>query len=152
MRPLRDLFQECDAHLGALGEAMGRCPRPLTAAHFQQRDPALVATLDQFAYRFGKLQDLVGTQLVRRFAVDVLREPVEEAPVIDILNLLERYRLLPSVARWQEIRAMRNQIVHEYQLSPAELLTALEMAFAMVGEVSQVVSALRQAAEVRGAS
>lgn len=151
MRPLAELFRECDAHLLALSEAMDRCPRPLAASHFEVRDPGLVAALDQFAYRFAKLQDTMSTQLFRRFSVDALAEPAEAAPVMDILNLLERYAFLPSTARWQEIRQMRNQIAHEYAMTPAELAVALELAFAMVGEMSEVAARLKEAAVSRRA-
>ena len=88
MRSLDDLVDECDLHLLALREAIGRCPQPLTEDNFATRNPALVAALDQFAYRFTKLQDVISIQLFRRFALDVLHEPVEALPVIDILNLL----------------------------------------------------------------
>jgi uncharacterized protein with HEPN domain len=142
MRSLDDLFIECDLHLLALKEAMARCPLPLTVDHFATRDPALIAALDQFAYRFVKLQDVISVQLFRRFALDVLGEPVESLPVIDILNLLERYRFLPSVSRWQEIREIRNQITHEYRLAPGELIVTLELAFAMVGEMAEILEAL----------
>ena len=128
MRTLPELFAECDLHLLALQEAMARCPHPLTPSHFVPRNPELVAAVDQFAYRFAKLQDVISVQLFRRFALDVLREPVESSPIIDILNLLERYRYLPSVARWQEIREIRNQITHEYQLDPQELVIILRIA------------------------
>ena len=109
MRTLDDLLNECDLHLLALQEAMARCPQTLTVDDFATRNPDLVAALDQFAYRFTKLQDAMSVQLFRRFALDVLREPVESLPIIDILNLLERYGYLPSVARWQEIREIRTQ-------------------------------------------
>jgi len=33
MRALNDLLDECDLHLLALGEAMARCPQPLTEDH-----------------------------------------------------------------------------------------------------------------------
>jgi hypothetical protein len=110
------------------------------------RRPELVAALDQFAYRFAKLQDMLSTQMFRRFAREVLAEPVETAPVVDLLNLLERYGHLPSAARWQEIRQMRNLITHEYALTPEELIVTLELAFAMVGEMGSVVDGLRLAA------
>ena len=56
---------------------MARCPHPLAADHFATRNPELVAALDQFAYRFAKLQDTMSVQLFRRFALDALHEPVE---------------------------------------------------------------------------
>lgn len=144
MRTLNDLLNECDLHLLALQEAMARCPQPLTENHFVTRNPALVAALDQFAYRFTKLQDVISVQLFRRFALDVLHEPVESLPIIDILNLLERYGYLPSAARWQEIREVRNQITHEYRLDPGELIITLEIAFDMVVEMSQIIDKVKQ--------
>jgi len=144
MRALNDLLDECDLHLLALGEAMARCPQPLTEDHFATRNPALVAALDQFAYRFTKLQDVISVQVFRRFALEVLHEPVEALPIIDILNLLERYGYLPSAARWQEIREVRNQMTHEYRLDPAELIITLEIAFGMVVEMSQIIDKVKQ--------
>lgn len=108
---------------------MARCPQPLTEDYFTPRNPALVAALDQFAYRFIKLQDVISVQLFRRFALDVLREPVESLPVIDSLNRLERYGYLPSAARWQEIREIRHEITHEYRLDPGQLIVTLQIAF-----------------------
>jgi len=143
MRSLDDLLSECDRHLLALREAMARCPQHLTISNFATRDPDLIAALDQFAYRFAKLQDVMSVQVFRRFALDELQEPVEALPVIDILNLLERYGYLSSAARWQEIREVRNQITHEYQLQPAELIVTLAIAFGMVSEMSDVVEVLK---------
>lgn len=143
MRTLDDLLGECDLHFLALQESMARCPVPLTEEHFTTRNPDLISALDQFAYRFTKLQDVMSAQVFRRFAMDVLREPVESIPIIDILNLLERYGYLPSVERWQEIREIRNQITHEYSLEPDELIVTLGMAFAMVSEMSGIVTAIK---------
>lgn len=143
MRCLDDLLTECDRHLLALREAIGRCPQPLTVEHFAGRDAALIATLDQFAYRFSKLQDVMSAQVFRRYAVDRLKEPVEDRPIIDILNLLERYGDLPSVTRWQEIREVRNQITHEYRLAPEELIATLAIAVPMVAEMAGIIGGLR---------
>ena len=144
MRTLDDLLNECDLHLLALQEAMARCPQSLTVGDFATRNPGLVAALDQFAYRFTKLQDVMSVQLFRRFALDVLHEPVESLPIIDILNLLERYRYLPSALRWQEIREIRNQITHEYRLDPEELIVTLKIAFGMVSEMSGIIAVLKK--------
>ncbi|MGA7983259.1 MAG: hypothetical protein WCA32_23910 [Chromatiaceae bacterium] len=46
--------------------------------------------------------------------------------------------------RWQEIREIRNQITHEYQLSPAELVVTLRIAFGMVAEMAAVIATLNQ--------
>ena len=144
MRPLQDLLDECEIHILALHEAMGRCPQPLTVCHFATRNPDLIAALDQFAYRFAKLQDTMSVQLFRRFALDILHEPVESMPVIDILNLLEKYRYLSSTLRWQEIREIRNQITHEYCMNHGELVETLSIAFGMVAEMSEIVAVIKR--------
>lgn len=143
MRPLTELYEECGRHLQALSEAMQRCPSPLTLDHFRTRNPDLIATLDQFAYRFSKLQDVMSVQLFRQFAVQILKEPVESVPIIDILNLLERYRFLDSVQRWQEIREIRNQIAHEYHLDIEELILTLRIAFTMVDEMAEMIARMK---------
>ncbi|MFZ1640395.1 MAG: HepT-like ribonuclease domain-containing protein [Candidatus Contendobacter sp.] len=84
-------------------------------------------------------------QLFRKFALDILAEPADTMPVIDIINLLERYGFIPSAARWQEIRQMRNLIAHEYVLNPEELVAVMEIAFVMVKEMSAVVNHIRRA-------
>ena len=91
-----------------------------------------------------KLQDVISVQVFRRFALEVLHEPVESLPIIDILNLLERYGYLSSAMRWQEIREVRNQITHEYRLDPDELIITLEIAFGMVSEMSQILDQIKQ--------
>lgn len=143
MRPLAQILEESDLHLLALHEAMARIPAPLTPDHFKVRDPDLVAARDQFAYRFSKLRDVMSIQLFRACAVEELHEPFEERPFIDILNLLERYQVIPSVTRWQLIREMRNQVTHEYAMEVEELIAAITQAFAMVDEMQQIVRKMK---------
>jgi len=143
MRPLAQILEESDLHLLALHEAMARIPAALTPDHFMVRDPDLIAALDQFAYRFAKLQDVMSIQLFRAYAVAEVHAPVEESPVIDILKLLERYQLIPSVTRWQQIREMRNQITHEYAMQVEELIAAITQAFTMVDEMQQIVRGMK---------
>jgi hypothetical protein len=83
-------------------------------------------------------------QVFRQFAVEVLSEAVESAPVVDILNLLERYEYIDSVQRWQEIREICNQVTHEYRLNAEELIATLQIAFGMVTEMEQIIAALRE--------
>lgn len=69
----------------------------------------------------------------------------QSLPGIGILNLLERYRYLPSALRWQEIRETRNQIItHGYRLDPDEWIVTLEIAFGMVSEMSEIVAVLKK--------
>ena len=71
----------------------------------------LAERLDAFVARFARLQDTVGDKLLP-VLLAALAEPV--GAVIDNLNRAERLGWLTSVESWRSVRALRNQMVHEY--------------------------------------
>jgi hypothetical protein len=83
--------------------------------------------LDQFVLRFSKLQDTLGTHILRQFAVQILAEPVEDLAFIEVLNLLERRGYLTAEG-WAEQRSTRNALTHEYPEDPQRQLLALTAA------------------------
>ncbi len=105
----------------------------------------LVATLDQFAFRFARLQDILGQKAFRGVLVDVLKEPFEDAALRDVLDRLEQLRLLPFADRWEEIRAMRNTLVHDYPDNPAQRAARLNLARPMVEEMAAIMTLLAAA-------
>ena len=94
-------------------DAIHEMPTPLTAALLSQPTSGLTRLLDQFVLRFTKLQDTMGTHVLRQFAAQVLAEPVEGLPFIEVLGLLERHGYL-TVQDWAMQRATRNALTHEY--------------------------------------
>lgn len=73
--------------------------------------PALSERLDAFVARFARLQDSLGDKLLPSLLV-ALAEPVGAA--IDNLNRGERLGWFASVEAWRIVRALRNQMIHEY--------------------------------------
>lgn len=71
----------------------------------------LAERLDAFVARFSRLQDTVGDKLLPALLAAVA-EPVGAA--IDNLNRAERLGWLESVELWRSVRALRNQMIHEY--------------------------------------
>ena len=71
----------------------------------------LAERLDAFVARFARLQDTVGDKLLPALLAAVA-EPVGAA--IDNLNRAERFGWLESVELWRGVRALRNQMIHEY--------------------------------------
>ncbi|MBW8309551.1 MAG: hypothetical protein K0M45_07965 [Candidatus Paracaedibacteraceae bacterium] len=51
---------------------------------------------------------------VRLTQLKLLGEQVESLSYIDRLNLLEKLGILPSAKVWQEMRELRNHMIHEY--------------------------------------
>ena len=112
-----------------MSDALSQISFPLTEVHLQQASPELIRLLDQFVLRFTKLQDTLGTHVLRQFAVQILAEPVEDAAFIDVINLLERRGYLMA-DQWALQRRTRNPLTHEYPDDP--LRQALAMSAAQV--------------------
>lgn len=135
-------LDQCRRHLHYLRAASARIPWPLTAEQMESPADGLVAALDQFAFRFSRLQDTLGQQAFRAVLVGILREPYEDSPMRDLLDRLERLRLLPSADRWEEIRAARNALAHDYPDAAAQRAARLNLARPMVEEMAAVLESL----------
>lgn len=139
------MFDECRRHLHYLRAAAARISWPLTAERMAKPDEELVAALDQFAFRFARLQDTLGQKLFRAVLVGTLREPYEDSPMRDVLDRMERLRLLPSADRWEEIRAARNSLARDYPDTPVQRAARLNVARSMVDEMASILGALEAA-------
>lgn len=122
---LADVVTQEIEHLRATDEALFQ--QPFDA----QRVMALASQLseservDAFVARFGRLQDTTGDKLLPALLRFTGQAP---APVIDNLNLAEKWGWLPSAQAWLDMRQMRNRMVHEYIRDPALLSDALNAA------------------------
>lgn len=125
--PLDVALRQCERHASVMLAALNEMPHPLTSELLQRASPELIRLIDQFVLRFTKLQDTVGTHVLRQFAAQVLAEPVEDAAFIDVLNLLERRGYLTAEA-WAQQRATRNVLTHEYPEDPQRQALALSAA------------------------
>lgn len=136
---LASLLESCRQHARYLLAAEKRLPGRVDAAGIAARDDALVATLDQFAYRFVRLQDTLGGRVFRRLLVEHFGEPYEDSSLRDVLDRLEKLGALASADRWGEIRAMRNALAHDYPETAAEKAAAVEIAREMAREMASIL-------------
>jgi hypothetical protein len=121
---LQPALKECSQHLLRLTAAWDE------ATSFESLQEGVVAdlsdeqvrTLDQLVFRFGKLQDAIGTRLLPA-TLQLVQEWRDNEPFLDKLNRAEKLGILPSVEQWQLLRELRNQTAHEYPDQP-ELVRA----------------------------
>ena len=108
-------LQECAAHLKYLSGSAERLAQvfPLSSATLETLNDETVTVLDQFVYRFTKLQDALGTRLFPAL-INLIRDDGEIRPFVDILNQLEKLGIVKSVEGWQVLRTLRNNHAHEY--------------------------------------
>lgn len=98
---------------------------PLRAENYLQLTDNEVAHIDQFLFRFSKLQDAMGEKLFLLILELLKEENVKNKPFIDILNRLEQIGLLEDKTIWLELRKIRHSIAHQYEDAPQQMVEAL---------------------------
>ena len=114
VRRERELRQETTAALFDDHAAKRASGDPGAAAWALPAGPlpsALSERLDAFVARFARLQDSLGDKLLPALLL-ALAEPVGAA--LDNLNVGERLGWFDSVEQWRAVRALRNQMIHDY--------------------------------------
>lgn len=145
---LRQAYNLCQGHLEALHDALNDMEqRPLTVsayAHLSKTDRRL---LDQFAYRYTRLQDDMGMRLMPAI-LQVLGEDVAAMPALDRFARLEQIGWLSTADEWNTLRQIRNQFAHDYPDDAAErfarLQAAITAAWQMIAVLTLIDLKLRQ--------
>ena len=115
----------CVTHREALEDALADLRlRNLTADDLRSLSKGDRRLLDQFAYRYTRLQDDLGARLMPA-VLRALQEDVGPMSVRDRLDRLEQLGWLPSAEAWLALRRMRNAFTHDYPLSVAEQMASL---------------------------
>lgn len=119
-------FAVCDCHIQRINEALGGLSGllPLQPETYAGLDVEQVRCIDQFIFRFSKLQDAMGAKLFRHI-LELLDEDIASLPMRDVLNRLERYLILPSASEWVYVRELRNEIAHDYPMDDNDTVTVL---------------------------
>ena len=110
-------FEVCDRHIIRIKEALDELSAilPIQCDKYQTLTSDEVRCLDQFIFRFSKLQDAMGAKLFR-YILEHLNEDISSLPMRDILNRLERYIY---------VRELRNEIAHDYPIDDQEVVQAI---------------------------
>ncbi len=124
-RLLRE-FTICDRHTWRIKEALNELSElfPLQPDIYANLSSEKVRCIDQFIFRFSKLQDAMGAKMFRYILI-LWDEDIESLPMRDILNRLERYLIIPSASEWLYIRELRNEIAHDYPIDEKDTITVL---------------------------
>ena len=110
---LKETLAVCSLHVERMNFAWEHIKNyfPLTETNFGQISQMELALFDQLVYRFSKLQDSMGSRLFKQ-VLHALEEDITELPFIDILNKLEKLKLISSANDWITLRHIRNAVSH----------------------------------------
>ena len=94
---------ECSVHLERMNYAYGNISLflPTTAEQLAVLNNEQVEALDQYIYRYTKLQDAMGQRLFKHLLAS-LAEDIRSMAFIDRLNRLEQLGVIPSTQEWLE--------------------------------------------------
>lgn len=139
-------FDACDRHVLRIREALAGLSAdvPLSAEVYEAFTPEQVRCVDQYLFRFAKLQDAMGAKIFRTL-LEFWDEDVTNLPMRDILDRLERYRLLPSAEEWVYIRELRNELAHDYPVSDNDVVELLNELFIKTGVLFGIYEKIKQA-------
>ncbi len=123
---LQKYFKECDKHLQRIGEAHTDIKEilPINAERYQNLTKEEVQSIDQFLFRFAKMQDTMGDKIFRMIDKEY-SESSEPIPFIDLLNRLEKLGFLNNAKEWLNLRTIRNDVSHQYDDEPEEMSQAI---------------------------
>lgn len=137
---LAQALAACAAHRQALSEALADLQSgqltPGDMAHLGKEQRRL---LDQFAYRYTRLQDDMGARLMPA-ALAAMGEPVATLSVIDRLNRLEQLEWLPSAEEWGDLHRIRNEFAHDYPEAPEQRFEHLQAAIASAYRALEILA------------
>ena len=124
-------LEECKKHVQRINTALKFLEPlfPLTQDRLNALSDEQTAVLDQFLYRFAKLQDCIGLRLIPA-VYSLLENDTTVHPFIDILNRLEKLGVLTSAADWQYFRSLRNNFAHEYPERPDDIINGVNALYA----------------------
>jgi hypothetical protein len=147
---LQPALDECILHRQRLHQAwLEACTfQPLTAGATSALTEDQVRVLDQLLFRFGRLQDAIGTRLLPAL-LQLTQEWSDNEPFIDKLNRAEKLGMLPSSEQWQLLRDLRNQTAHEYPAQPELMLANLRKLVDSVPLIEQAHAQLASVAQAR---
>ncbi len=126
---LKSIIYECNQHKKRINRAYGKMQQflPLTLECFEKLSEDEIEHIDQFLFRFTKLQDSIDEKLFSHILL-LLEEDYSNKPFLDLLNRIEKLELL-FVSDWLELRVIRNNVAHEYNYNKNEIVDNLNIIY-----------------------
>ncbi|SMM99267.1 hypothetical protein SPONN_389 [uncultured Candidatus Thioglobus sp.] len=110
------ILDECQKHQKRIDYSSQKMQSfmPLTLTTYSNLSEDEIGYIDQFLFRFIKLQDTIGAKLFPNILL-FLAEDIANKSFIDRLHRLEQLELLDSKDAWNNLRSIRNNLTYEYE-------------------------------------
>lgn len=91
-------------------------------------DHSKVRTVNSFLFNYSKIQDKIGSKLLKRFLLEFREIDSEAVSMRDTLNVLEKLRIIEDSGVWERLREIRNNLSHEYPTNIKERVQNIKLA------------------------
>lgn len=141
---IEKIFKECDKHLQRISEAHGDMSSfmPLTATKYENLSKDDMQAIDQYLFRFAKLQDSMGEKLFK-LLVGRFEQNAEKLPFLDVIKKIEKYIDMDIVNEWQDLRNIRNQLAHEYEDDAIDMANSINLIYAKKEVIEGIYSTIK---------
>ena len=102
--------------------------------------------LDAFAFRFAKLQDLLGTKIFRSY-LEVINFPIQDKSFLEILKELDKEGMI-DIDKWSKFRGVRNSISHDYPYEIEEKIEAINYLIKNVDYLFEITQKIGNKVEI----
>jgi hypothetical protein len=136
-------FYEADKHIKKITNSKRVLKRfyPFTIDKLKRLNDIENDKLDVLAFRFAKLQDLLGEKVFRNL-LNLMGYNTQK-PFIEILSELEREGLI-DIKKWIALRDARNLISHEYPYQEDKVIEAINFIFENSDYLIEVTKRLKR--------
>ena len=87
-----------------------------------------VRLVNSFLFGYSKIQDKIGAKLIKKVLYESKEIDGDNIAMRDVLNLSEKLGIIESTDVWDRLRAIRNNLAHEYPFHIQERLENLSLA------------------------
>lgn len=140
IKSLIDISKIHEAHLlYALNNLAGIFP--ITAEKVANLTKEQFVLVDFLVNRFCRLQDFMRSSLVDSVLVQI-NEFADNLTMIDKMNKLEKFHFIKEARLWQEMRKLRNHLIHEYPDHPELIAKFLNQAYSLSFDLLEILNNL----------
>jgi len=111
---------------------------PLKEADFLDIKENNIFWLDTLAYRFSKIQSILGEKVFREI-LEYLEYDLEGKSYLDILEYIEREEIIPSIFEWKRLREIRNTLSHDYPEEIEFIVNAVNEVFLKIDLLKGII-------------
>lgn len=134
-------LEEAKKHENLIKKELKRLEKEKNIFNFSKTENIIF--YDAFIFRFIKLQNVIGEKILPLFYEYLTGKDKREATFIDVLNTMEKHKIILSADFWKEIREIRNIFVHDYPQEDKVKKDALKRAIDIVKDLFNIIDKIQ---------